>query len=97
MVGAAVYFQRLIRGFLVSYEGFSFGVMVSKRFVVSYTNFCHSKMYVCTEDMSACRFFFPETRFKIHVSAINKRPENCLMATFFSKTGLPASGDPNVS
>ena len=58
MVGAEVYAQRFIRGFLVSYEGFSFGAMVSKRFVVSYTHFSYSKMYVCTKDMSAWRFLF---------------------------------------
>ena len=57
-------------------------------------------MYVNTKDMSAWRFFFPETPFKVHVSVINKRPENDLKhfpATFLSKTGLPASGDPNVT
>ena len=58
MVGAEVYVQRLIHGFLASFEGFSFRAMVSKRFVVSYINFCYSKMYVCTKDMSAWGFFF---------------------------------------
>ena len=58
-------------------------------------------MYVFAKNMSAWHFFFPEKPFKIHVSAINKGPENHLkhffVATFLSKPGLPASGDSNVS
>ena len=100
MVGAEVYVQRFIRGFLPSYEGFFFGAMVSKRFVVLVQISATRLMFVYTKDMSAWRFFFPKTPFKIHVSAIDKRPENHLtdfLATFLSKTRLSTSGDPNVS
>ena len=34
--------------------------------------------------MSTWQFFFPDTPFKIHVSAINKGPENHVMQFFFS-------------
>ena len=80
--------------------GFSLRPDGQYKFFSAYTNFRYSKMYVYTRDMSARQFCLAEKPFKIHVSAINKVPENNLthfVVTCLSKTDLPVSGVSNVS